>query len=77
MTGEEEPATRVPVTRAIFDGIEVVRLSGLTNMLDRAAVIEIAEGMGYEESARWVRENRGEYARAIFQGFEIVEKEIE
>ena len=75
MTGKEEAVRRVPVTRAIFEGIEAVRLSGLTNMLDRAAVIEIAEGMGYEESARWLRENRGEYARAIFQGFEIVEEE--
>ena len=75
MTEEQQAVRRVPVTRVIFEGIEAVRLSGLTNMLDRAAVIEIAEDMGYEESARWVRENRGEYARAIFQGFEIVEKE--
>ena len=75
MTEEQQAVRRVQVARAIFEGIEAVRLSGLTNMLDRAAVIEIAEAMGHEASARWVRENRESYARAIFQGFEIVEEE--
>jgi hypothetical protein len=60
-----------PVSREVFEGIEAVRLSGLTNMLDRPRVAEIADEMGYAESARWVRENRDLYARAIFQGFEV------
>ncbi len=63
----------VPVPREVFDGIEAVRLSGLTNMLDRPVVAEIAEGMGFEQAARWVRENRDLYARAIFHGFEVIE----
>jgi hypothetical protein len=46
-------------------------LSGLTNMLDRPRVAEIADEMGYAETARWVRENRDLYARAIFHGFEV------
>jgi hypothetical protein len=61
----------VPVPHEIFQGIEAVRLSGLTNMLDRPAVAEIAEAMGFEESARWVREHRDLYARAVFQGFAV------
>jgi len=69
------PGDRVGVPGEVFEGIEAVRLSGLTNMLDRPAVAEIAEAMGYEESARWVREHRDLYARAIFQGFEVIEKE--
>ena len=64
-------ADPVPVSREVFDGIEAVRLSGLTNMLDRPRVAEIADEMGYAESARWVREHRDLYARGIFQGFEV------
>jgi len=56
-----------PVSSEVFEGIEAVRLSGLTNMLDRPRVAEIADEMGYAESARWVRE----HARGIFQGFEV------
>jgi hypothetical protein len=55
--------------------IEAVRRSGLTNMLDRPAVAHIAEEMGFEASARWVREHRDLYAHAIFHGFEVVEQE--
>jgi hypothetical protein len=27
--------------------------------------------MGFEESARWVREHRDLYAQAVFHGFEV------
>ncbi|MCC6310972.1 MAG: DUF5049 domain-containing protein [Trueperaceae bacterium] len=67
------PGDRIRIPRAVFQGIEAVRLSGLTNMLDRPAVAEIAEAMGFEESARWVREHRDLYAGAIFHGFEVEE----
>jgi hypothetical protein len=60
----------VRVSREVFEGLEAVRLSGLTNMLDRPAVIRIAAEMGYDASAAWLRENRDLYARGIFQGFE-------
>jgi hypothetical protein len=63
-----------PVSREVFEGIEAVRRSGATNMLDRPRVAEIAEELGFEASARWVRENRDLYARAVFQGFEVSEE---
>ena len=62
---------RVRVSPEVFEGLEAVRLSGLTNMLDRPAVAEIAEAMGYEDSACWVREHRDLFARGIFRGFEV------
>ena len=62
---------RVRVAAEVFEGIEAVRQSGLTNMLDRPVVAQIAEEMGFAESARWVREHRDLYARAIFHGFEV------
>ena len=65
----------VPVSRSVFQGIEAVRRSGLTNMLDRPVVAGIAEEMGHVEAASWIRENRDLYARAIFRGFRIDEDE--
>jgi len=61
----------VHVEREVFEGIEAVRKSGLTNMLDRTQVAELAEGFGFEKAACWVRDNGDLYARAIFRGFEV------
>jgi len=61
----------VLVPRAVREGIEAVRLSGLTNMLDRPRVAEITEAMGFDEAAAWVREHRDLYAQAIFHGFRV------
>lgn len=40
-------------------------------MLDRPTVAEIAEAMGFEDAARWIRDHRDRYARAIFGGLEV------
>jgi len=61
----------VQVPQAVYDGLEAVRRSGLTNMLDRHAVAHLAELMGHEEAARWLRENRDLYAKGVFRGFEV------
>ena len=70
---EKQDTGPVRVTREVFEGIEAVRRSGLTNMLDRPVVEKLAGEMGYEEAARWIRRHRDLYARAIFQGFEVRE----
>ena len=63
---------RIPVPRAVYYGLEAVRRSGLTNMLDQPRVAELADEMGFHETADWVREDRGRYARAVFQGVEAL-----
>ena len=68
---EKQP---VPIPPRVFEGLEAVRQSGLTNMFDRPRVIEIAEIWGYAETADWLRANRNLYAQGIFQGFQVVEK---
>lgn len=60
----------VLVSREVLDGLEAVRLSGLTNMLDGPVVADIAMRMGYDVTARWVREHRDRYAAGVFRGFE-------
>ena len=66
--------TPVSIPAAVYEGLEAVRLSGGTNMLDRPRVIEIAEMMGYDETADWVRHHPRSYAAGIFAGFIPVEE---
>jgi hypothetical protein len=67
----------IVVSAEVFEGLETVRRSGLTNMFDRPRVIEIAEMMGYDETAEWLVSNRNLYAQGLFQGFEVAEDEKE
>jgi len=53
---------KVKVPKAVLDGLEAVRRSGLTNMLDRPVVAELAEEFGFEGAARWIRTHRPEFA---------------
>ena len=64
----------IVVSAAVFQGLEAVRQSGYTNMLDRPRVIELAVMLGYADAADWIRENRNLYAAAIFGGFVADEK---
>jgi hypothetical protein len=70
VTRREPGPDAVRVPRDVMEGLEAVRLSGLTNMLDRPRVAQVAAAMGYDACARWVREHRDLYARGVFRGFE-------
>ena len=59
----------IPVSKNVFLGIDAVRKSGLTNMLIRPVVIELARGLGFPETADWIENNRKLYAEGIFKGF--------
>lgn len=69
-------AEPVPVPRDVLEGIETVRVSGVTNMLDYTRVAEVAQEMGFDETAAWVTANRELYARGVFRGFMASEEEI-
>ena len=56
-----------------WEGLEAVRLSGKTNMLDAPRVIEPALDMGHNATAFWIYENRPKYAEGIFRGFEAAD----
>ena len=61
--------SKVKVPKAVLDGLEAVRRSELTNMLDRPVVAELAREFGFEEAARWINAHRREFAEGIFHGF--------
>jgi len=68
MTGTD---ARVPIPAEVLQGIEAVRRSGRTNMLDRPAVAAIALDLGHVEAAFWLDDpaNRKTYAEGVFRGF--------
>ena len=67
--------SKVSVPKAVLDGLEAVRRSGLTNMLDRPVVARLAKEFGFDEAARWVEAHKKEFSEGIFRGFEAVEGE--
>jgi len=72
---EETNVSKIRVPKNVLDGLEAVRQSGLTNMLDRPVVARLAEEMGFDTAAEWVEAHRKEYAEGIFRGFEAEEDE--
>ena len=72
---EKDTPAPIPVSASVWQGMEAVRQSGLTNMLDRPAVIQIAQALGFPETARWIEDNPGQYSEGIFRGFVVEPKE--
>lgn len=68
---EEELAAPITVSSAVWQGLEAVRESGLTNMLDLPEVAKIAELLGFPQTARWVEDHRGRYSEGMFRGFVV------
>jgi len=66
------PKAKVPAK--VLAGLEAVRRSGNTNMLDHIRVAELARYMGFPDTAQWVRKNTKLYAEGIFRGFEASDK---
>lgn len=61
----------ITVSGEVYAGLEAVRQSGLTNMLDRPRVAALCATMGYLEASEWVRHNKSLYAIGIFRGFVV------
>lgn len=68
---EDEPPAPITVSAAVWRGLEAVKDSGTTNMLDQPAVIKIAEFLGFHETARWIEGHQGPYAEGLFKGFVV------
>jgi len=59
------------VAPEVLDGLDAVRESGATNMMDQPRVAELAGEMGYSATEEWVLANRKDYAKGVFEGFEV------
>ena len=68
---EDNAPVRIPVPALVWQGIDAVRLSGLTNMLDRPEVVQIARELDFTEAAGWIEAHPKEYAEGVFRGFVV------
>jgi hypothetical protein len=68
---EREVGGPVAVSEEVYAGLEAVRSSGQTNMLDRPRVARLCALLGHPAAARWVRRNKGLYAKGVFRGFAV------
>jgi hypothetical protein len=63
----------VQVTRDVFEGLEACRKSGEYNMFEFNSVTRWCLDHQYFNSVIWMTDNKKEYEKAIFEGFEILE----
>lgn len=74
MERSQESNERVRITKAVFDGLEFIRQSGATNMLDRSVVLQLAKESDLTETAEWIAwVTTGVYGRVILEGADIVD----
>ncbi len=66
---QDDKKTQILIPSEVFRGLEAVRLSGLTNMLDRPMVALLADRLGYPDAARWIKEHPKLFAEGLFHGF--------
>jgi hypothetical protein len=59
----------VRVAPEVLDGLDTVRESGLSKMVDRPRVVSLCFELGYPEAAFWVQENPHKYSQGIVHGF--------
>jgi len=62
----------VPIPETVYRVIDAIRRSGVTNMLDRPTVVEIARKLDFHDEALWIEQHAGEYAQCIFRGVKSV-----
>ena len=58
------------VSQLVLNGLEAVRKSGKTNMLDYNAVMFYAMEMGFLDAVSWLMDHKHEYCTGVFEGFE-------
>ena len=68
-----EPRNRVQITQSVHEGLEFIRQSGATNMLDRRMVLDLAREWDFNDTADWIESvDTGTYGRLIFQGPDVI-----
>ncbi len=68
---DDEKSGPITLPRVVLEGLDVVRRSGVTHMLDRPMVVELARKFGFPETAKWIEANRARYSEGLFRGFRV------
>ena len=66
----------VEISREVFEGLEFIRQSGATNMLDRPTVLQLAREWEFDATADWIESvDRRTYGELIFKGPIVIDDE--
>ncbi|KYP79556.1 DUF5049 domain-containing protein [Ferroacidibacillus organovorans] len=60
----------IRVPKSVFEGLEAIRQSGTTNMLDFFAVLRLASALNNPDTARWLLDHKREYVQGVLYGIE-------
>lgn len=64
----------VKVSKKVLEQLETIRSGGTHNMFDYHGVMREAYDNGFHELVAWMVDNKEDYGRGIFQGFEEVQQ---
>lgn len=73
---ERESDSRVMIEKYIYEGLEFIRRSGVTNMLERSMMLSLAQEWDLNDAAVWIESVDPEtYRRLILQGPDVIGNE--
>ena len=64
----------VKVSKKVLEQLETIRSGGTHNMFDYHGVMREAYDSGFHELVAWMVDNKEDYGKGIFQGFEEVQQ---
>lgn len=68
-----EASNRVQIAKSAYEGLQFIRRSGVTNMLDRPMVLNLAREWDLNETADWIESvDTGTYGRLILLGPDVI-----
>jgi hypothetical protein len=68
-----EANDRVQIPTSAYEGLEFIRRSGATNMLDRPMVLNLAREWHLNDTADWIESvDTGTYGRLILLGPDVI-----
>lgn len=60
----------IHVPKPVFEGLDAIRQSGTTNMLDYHAVLRLAAMLNHQDTVQWLMQHKEEYWQGVLYGIE-------
>lgn len=74
---EYSPSGRVWIPEAVYDGLEMIRQSGVINMADWQGLIGLADALELHEVVTWLAANPVGWMTAVMKGMEAKPEEVD
>jgi hypothetical protein len=71
-----ESNRKITIEKSVYEGLEFIRRSGVTNMLDRVKVLSLAKEWKLNDTAVWIEQiDTDGYQNLILQGPDVIGEE--